>query len=139
MDAFENKEAAWEVLKWLTSGEPALTLATTYGAMPARLSLRSDWEATWLEAFPQLNLDVVYTALEYLDAPNHEGYMPNYARSWDALEQYWNNLRSNADMDVIAELDAVNAEVQALFDADLAGEATEFVPTEAPAEEEAAE
>ncbi|NLX08199.1 MAG: extracellular solute-binding protein [Chloroflexi bacterium] len=135
MDAFKDREAAWEVLKWLASGEPALTLATTYGAMPARLSLRSDWEETWLEAFPQLNLDVVYSALEYLDAPNHEGYMPNYARAWDALEQYWNNLRSNADMDVLADLDAVNAEVQALFDADLAGEATEFVPTEEKAAE----
>jgi len=138
MDACPYKDEAWEVLKWMTSGEPALTLATVYGAMPARLSLRGDWEATWLEAFPQLNLDVVYSALEYLDAPNHEGYMPNYARAWDALEQYWNNLRSQPDMDVLAELDAVNAEVQALFDADLAGEATEYVP-DAAADEEAAE
>ncbi|WP_162909636.1 extracellular solute-binding protein [Aggregatilinea lenta] len=129
MDSFENKDAAWEVLKWLTSGEPALQLATTYGAMPARLSLRSDWEATWLEAFPQLNLDVVYGALEYLDAPNHEGYMPNYARAWDALEQYWNNLRSQPDFDAIGELDAVNAQVQELFDEALSGEATDYVPT----------
>ena len=120
MDAYENKDAAWEVLKWLTSGETALELATAYGPMPARLSLRGDWEATWLEAFPALNLDVVYSALEYLDAPNHEGYMPNYARSWDALEVYWNALRSNPDIDVLAELDALNAEVQALFDEDLA-------------------
>lgn len=120
MDAYPNKDAAWEVLKWMTMGETALELSEIYGAMPARLSLRGDWEATWLEAFPQLNIDVIYDAVEYLDAPNHEGYMPNYARAWDALEVYWNALRSTPDMDVIAELDAVNAEVQALFDEGLA-------------------
>jgi multiple sugar transport system substrate-binding protein len=116
MDAFENKDAAWEVLKWLTSPEVSLELCQVYGCMPARLSVRGDWEAFWLEAFPNLNLDVVYGALEYLDAPNHEGYMPNYARAWDALEVYWNSLRSDPEMDVNAALDALNAEVQTIFD-----------------------
>lgn len=116
MEGFENKDAAWEVLKWLTAPEQALRLCQVYGCMPARLSIRSDWEAYWLERFPFLNLDVVYGAVEYLDAPNHEGYMPNYARAWDALEAYWAEVRSNADLDVDAGLDAVNAEVQAIFD-----------------------
>jgi multiple sugar transport system substrate-binding protein len=116
MESYENKEAAWEVLKWLTAPEQALRLCQVYGCMPARLSIRSDWEAFWLEAFPFLNLDVVYGAVEYLDAPNHEGYMPNFARAWDALEAYWAEVRSNPDLDVDAGLDAVNAEVQAIFD-----------------------
>jgi multiple sugar transport system substrate-binding protein len=84
--------------------------------MPARLSVRSDWEATWLNAFPQLNLDVVYGAVEYLDAPNHEGFMPNYARAWDALEVYWNALRADPEMDAVAELENLNVEVQGIFD-----------------------
>ncbi|MBN1679082.1 MAG: extracellular solute-binding protein [Anaerolineae bacterium] len=120
MDGFENQDAAWQVLKWLTSQDVSLELCKTYGCMPARLSVRGDWEAEWLEIFPELDLDVVYGALEYLDAPNHEGYMPNYARAWDALELFWNNLRTDPDMDVEASLNEVNAEVQALFDEALA-------------------
>ncbi|NDJ75201.1 MAG: extracellular solute-binding protein [Chloroflexi bacterium] len=113
---YDNPDAAWEVLKWLTSQDIALELCQVYGCLPARLSARADWEAFWLEAFPQLDLNVVYEALEYLDAPNHEGYMPNFAQAWDALELYWGSLRSDPDFDVEGELDAVNAEVQALFD-----------------------
>lgn len=116
MKDFADQEAAWQVLKWLTAPEQALALCQVYGCMPARLSVRGDWEATWLDAFPQLNIDVVYGALEYLDAPNHEGYMPNYARAWDALETYWNALRADAEMDPIAALDELNTQVQAIFD-----------------------
>jgi multiple sugar transport system substrate-binding protein len=116
LDDYENKDAAWEVLKWLTSQETALPLCEVYGCLPARLSVRGDWEATWLEAFPYLDLNVVYGALEYLDAPNHEGYMPSFASAWDALEVYWGSLRSDPELDVDAGLDAVNAEVQAIFD-----------------------
>ncbi|HEX3054148.1 MAG TPA: extracellular solute-binding protein [Aggregatilineaceae bacterium] len=116
LDAFENKDAAWQVLKWLSAPEQALELCKVYGCLPARLSIRGEWEATWLEAFPQLNLDVVYGALEYLDAPNHEGYMPNYARAWDALELFWNTLRSDETVDCQAGLEALNTEVQAIFD-----------------------
>lgn len=116
MADYPNQEEAWQVLKWLTAPEQALALCQVYGCMPARLSVRGDWEATWLDAFPQLNLDVVYGAVEYLDAPNHEGFMPNYARAWDALEVYWNALRADPEMDVLAGLDALNAEVQTIFD-----------------------
>ncbi len=122
MDGFENKDAAWEVLKWLTAPEQALALCQVYGCMPARLSVRSEWESYWLEAFPFLNLDVVYGALEYLDAPNHEGFMPNYARAWDALEAFWQVVRSDPAVDTDAGLDALNAEVQGIFDEAAAAE-----------------
>jgi multiple sugar transport system substrate-binding protein len=116
MKDYPNQEEAWQVLKWLAAPEQALALCQVYGCMPARLSVRSDWEATWLNAFPQLNLDVVYGAVEYLDAPNHEGFMPNYARAWDALEVYWNALRADPEMDAVAELENLNVEVQGIFD-----------------------
>lgn len=122
LDGYENKDAAWEVLKWLTSPEISLALNEVYGAMPARLSIREAWEETWLEAFPFLNIDVVYEAMLYVDAPNHEGYMPNFARAWDALENYWGIVRQDPELDVEASLGELNAEIQVIFDEGLAEE-----------------
>jgi multiple sugar transport system substrate-binding protein len=122
MADYPNREEAWQVLKWLTSPEVSLVLNQVYGAMPARLSVRSEWEAAMLDLFPELDFDVIYGALDYLDAPNHEGYMPNYARAWDTLDNFWAAIRSDPELDCQSGLDALNAEEQAIFDEKPAGE-----------------
>ncbi len=72
--------------------------------------------AAWREALPLLHLNMVYGALAYLDAPNHER---DFASGWDVwplLDEYWRALRSDPDFDVYGALDEVSAEVQAIFD-----------------------
>jgi multiple sugar transport system substrate-binding protein len=115
MAGYSHREEAWQVLKWLTSPEVSLVLNQVYGAMPARLSIRSEWEAAMLDLFPQLDFDVIYSALNYLDAPNHEGYMPNYAKAWDTLERFWGDLRADPGLDCQSALDNLNSEVQIIF------------------------
>ena len=67
----ENKEAAWEVLKWLTSADQIIDVCLIYGCLPARKSVTADFTAALAERFPGLDYDVIFESIDYLD--NHCG------------------------------------------------------------------
>ncbi|MEO8612218.1 MAG: extracellular solute-binding protein [Chloroflexota bacterium] len=120
----KNPDAAFEVLTYLL-GEKANELATIYGGMPARLSLQADFypsfqknlESQYPDADFNVNWPVAVQALSYPDNPNHEEGMPSFLESTDAYTAYAQIVDNNADADVNAELDKLQVDLQAIFDA----------------------
>ena len=127
MKGSENPQAAFEVLSYLL-GDRASDLTSLYGGMPARLSLQSDFiertVAAQSEAYPDvdwanLNWDVVLAGLQYPDNPNHEEGMPSFLEASARYGEYGQLVDNNADEDVDAALDALQGDLQAVFDADM--------------------
>lgn len=120
----ENPDEAFTVLSYLV-GEQSERLATVYGGMPARLSLQGDffdrYSQTLAEAYPETNFDVNWDvavqSLAYPDNPNHEEGMPSFLESSDRYAAFLQVVDNNADADVDAELDVLQADLQAIFDA----------------------
>lgn len=120
----QHPEEAFAVLSYLL-GEKAEELSTIYGGMPARLSLQDGfydrYVATLSEQYPNtnfdINWDVAVQALAYPDNPNHEEGMPSFLESSARYTEYGQVVDNNADADVNAELDSLQTDLQAIFDA----------------------
>ncbi len=123
MQSSQHPAEAFEVLSYLL-GDAAEELATTYGGMPARLSLQTNfydnYAKTLSEQYPNTNFDVNWPvaleALSYPDNPNHEEGMPSFLESSDRYTSYTQVVDNNADADVNAELDKLQADLQVIFD-----------------------
>ncbi len=114
----KNKDEAWEVLKWLLEPENNLELCKIYGCMPARKSTETDYKAYLAETYPSVNLDVIFNAATYLDVPNHESWVPDFATINEALTNAQQQiLTADQDHDAKSVLDAANVEVQKILDA----------------------
>jgi len=114
----KNPEAAFTVLSYLL-GDAALDLLTAYGAYPARPDLQEAAIAQKAEQYPSVqNWSVVPLSIEFAPAPHHESYYNNYARGQQRLTDFIVLLRSDGggDVDVNAELDKLQADLQALVD-----------------------
>jgi len=116
----KNPEAAFKVLNYLLSPEIAPKLLTVYGGMPARLSLQDNYFTTYEETnFPGQDIDwqVVIDSMAYADNPNHESWMPSFQETTDKYNEYWNKWANTPDLDLDAEIAALTADLQAIFDA----------------------
>lgn len=120
----KHQQEAFTVLSYIL-GEKAEELATIYGGMPARLSLQGNFYANYAktlsEQYPDTNFDinwpVAIQSLSYPDNPNHEEGMPSFLEASDRYTQYAQVVDNNADADVNAELDKLQTDLQAIFDA----------------------
>jgi multiple sugar transport system substrate-binding protein len=112
----ENKEAAWEVLKWLTSPEHIVDVCLIYGCLPARLSVQDEFLAALQDRYPGLDYDVIFEAIDYLDNPNHESWVPEWGRVQDAIENSFGAVYVAPIEDPQAHLDQANEEVQKILD-----------------------
>jgi multiple sugar transport system substrate-binding protein len=110
-----NQEAAWEVLKWLTAPEQIVDVCLIYGCIPARQSVQEEFSAALEARYPGLDYNVIFESIDYLDAPNHESYVPEWGRINDIMN---NNLGAvyQEPLDAQAVLDQTNAEIQAVLD-----------------------
>ena len=123
MQSSQHPDAAFEVLTYLL-GDAAEQLATVYGGMPARLSLQTNfydnYTKTLSEQYPDTNFNVNWSvaqqALSYPDNPNHEEGMPSFLELSDRYTSYTQVVDNNADADVNAELDKLQADLQVIFD-----------------------
>ncbi|MCS6827929.1 MAG: extracellular solute-binding protein [Caldilinea sp.] len=111
----QNQEAAWEVLKWLTAPEQIVDVCLIYGCIPARRSVEAEFERRLAERYPNVDLDVVFTAIDYLDNPNHESYVPEWGRINDVLNNNFSAVYLGP-IDAQAVLDQTNREVQQILD-----------------------
>lgn len=125
MKSTKNPEAAFEVLTYLV-GERVEDLNTLYGGLPARLSLQENYldtlKAKLANDYPSvdwenLNWDVAVAGMSYPDNPNHEDGMPSFLESSARYIQYAQLVDNNADVDIDAELDLLQADLQAIYDA----------------------
>jgi ABC-type glycerol-3-phosphate transport system substrate-binding protein len=129
LEKSQKKDAAWEVLKWLNSAETSAKLCLIYGCIPARTAARDEWEKSITAKFPQLSTDVILGAPQYQEPPgaNNESAMPNYAQAFDTLQAFYNSIQADADVDVKAQLEAVNKQIQDIYEG-------KIKPTEAATE-----
>jgi len=125
MNSTQNPDEAFTVLSYLL-GEKANELTTLYGGMPARLSLQPDYfdnlVGVQAEIYPDvdwasLNWDVVVAGLQFPDNPNHEEAMPSFQETSARYAQYAQTVDNDPAADVNAELDLLQTDLQAIFDA----------------------
>ena len=115
----KNPEAAFTVLQYLL-GPAALELLTTYGAYPARPDLQAESIKAKAEKFPGVtNWDIVPASLEYATVPHHESYYPNFSKGEQRFNDYKTLLTGDTgkDMDVNAELDKLQSDINAIIEA----------------------
>lgn len=118
MKTTENPEAAFTVLQYLL-GDAALELLQAYGAFPARPDLQDQFITALSERYPSVeNWSVVPASLNYAAVPNHEYDYPNYAVGKQRFADFRTLLfgDTGADIDLTAELDRLQADLQAIVD-----------------------
>ena len=116
----KNKDAAWEFIKWMTDAERIIDVCEIYGCVPARRSVQAEYAQLLEERYPGLDYDVLFTAIDYLDNPNHESWVPKWGRVNDTLNTAWENILVEP-VDAQSVLDDANDEVQAILDEYWAG------------------
>jgi multiple sugar transport system substrate-binding protein len=107
---------AFAVLSALAqSGE----LATIYGAMPADPSQTQPFKDAIEAAYPKADLDwsVPEQMLENPDIPNHQAWVPDYAKSKAAWQAFGKGYRTAQSADIDADLDTLKTTLQGIFDA----------------------
>jgi multiple sugar transport system substrate-binding protein len=112
----EHQQEAWEVMKWLTAPEQIVDVCVIYGCIPARASVADEFQAVLQERFPDLNLDVVFEAINYLDSPNHESWIPEWGRANEELNLAQGLIYTGENTDAQAVLDDANATLQSILD-----------------------
>ena len=112
----KHPDAAFTALATLAgSGE----LLAAYGAFPADPALQQTFFDTVNKQYPnvKLNWDVPKAMLAYPDVPNHQAWVPDYAKSKAAWQKFQNNYRTTAGVDIDAQLTALQQTLQGIFDA----------------------
>ncbi|WP_081913604.1 extracellular solute-binding protein [Glycomyces sp. NRRL B-16210] len=114
----DHPDEAFEVLTYLID-EAAEELTTTYGGMPARISLQDGYfdrvSAANFEG-QDINWDTAVEGMSYVDNPSHEGAMPNFLESEAVIAEYATRFTQEGGLDIAAELEALQADLQAVFD-----------------------
>ncbi|MBL8134272.1 MAG: extracellular solute-binding protein [Anaerolineae bacterium] len=109
---------AFAVVSYL-QGEAAASLLSVYGAFPALPELQEPYLAERAVTFPSVtNWGLINESLAYAAAPHHESDNPNYARTQQRFADFATLLLGDtgADIDLEAELDALQADLQAIID-----------------------
>jgi multiple sugar transport system substrate-binding protein len=115
MSGSEHPEEAVRVVYEIAN---SAKLTNVWGALPAVQSLQPAFFTTLDEQFPQgVNWDTFLAGLDYVDVPNHESNMPNFAQADDRVKAFQSAVDGTADLDVDAAVDELVADLQAIFDA----------------------
>ncbi len=117
----KNKDAAWEVMKWLVAPEQIIDVCKVYGCLPARQSSQAAYLEYMKERFPGIDYDVIFTAIDYLDDPSHESWVPEWGRVNDTLANTQSILYTDPAADVNAIMNTANEDVQKILDEYWAG------------------
>ena len=93
-------------------------LLTLYGAMPADPSKQQAFFDSVNKNFPGQTLDwtIPQAMLNYPDIPNHQSWVPNYAKAKPAWQAFQNNYRTKSGVDIDAELDKLKTTLQGIYD-----------------------
>jgi len=113
---FANLDAAWEVATWMMLPEQMLRLDLTWGALPPRASLQQTYKDGMKAKYPDLDLQVFFDSLEYIDVPNHESFIPRYGEIWDAVSTGQQKVMTGNEKDAKVVLDEVQKICQGYLD-----------------------
>lgn len=116
MENSQNPEAAFKVYTYML-GEGSEDLYAIYGGLPARTSQQDAFFAALDEKFSpnQVNWQVFLDSIPYMDIPNHEAYVPNYAKVVETFQALGSDLRINNDMDLEARFEVFVQELNRLY------------------------
>ena len=119
-----HKEEAWVVMKWITSPENIIDVCLIYGCLPARQSVSDAYLLQFIDRYGEdHDYDVIFTAIDYLDAPHHESWMPNNDRVWETMyAEIHERVYTEPVADTDALLEEVNGKIQGLIDDYWAGQ-----------------
>jgi multiple sugar transport system substrate-binding protein len=109
-------DAAFKALTTLVASSELLTL---YGGMPANPAQREAFFKTTEANFPGVTLDwtVPEAMLAFPDIPNHQAFVPNYAKAKTAWQAFQNKYRTTeGGVDIDAELATLKTTLQGIFD-----------------------
>jgi len=111
----KHPELAFKTMAQLLASADLLTI---YGAFPADKSQQAAFFKSVDAVYPTQKLDwTVPTAmLAHPDIPNHQAYVPNYAKSKAAWQAFQNKYRTAAGVDIDAELATLKTTLQGIFD-----------------------
>ena len=112
----KHPELAFKALAALVASPELLV---DYGAFAAEPSKQQSFIDAITAQFKGIKLDwsVPQAMLAYPDIPNHQGYLPNYAKANAALQAFWTKYRTTAGLDIDAELATLKTTLQGIFDA----------------------
>jgi multiple sugar transport system substrate-binding protein len=115
-----HPDEAFTVLSYLLD-EAVPTLSPTYGAFPARPAYQQAWiDSKDAQYDWGINWQVPVESLAYNNpvSQHHESYSPNWQKGNDRTGAFYTLLTGDtgADMDVNAELDKLEADLQAIAD-----------------------
>ena len=114
----EHPVEAFKVLDYLVAGEAMPKLLQVYGAAPSDEAFLQPFLNALDERFPWgVNWDVVLESANYPDNPSHEGWMPNYSEAVVAIRNWSLNIWATPGLDLDAEITALLATLQPIFDA----------------------
>jgi multiple sugar transport system substrate-binding protein len=107
-----------EAFKAMTALVASGELLTLYGGMPANPAQRDAFFKTTDANFPGVKLDwsIPQAMLDYPDVPNHQSWVPNYAKAKTAWQAFQNKYRTTAGLDIDAELATLKTTLQGIFD-----------------------
>lgn len=116
LEASNNPEEAFEFLTYLL-GEASGQLLQTYGGLPGRAEDQEAFFAGLDERWTQgVDWQVAIDGIQYADNPSFEGFLPNYQEAFAAIQGKLTELRSTPDLDIEAEIEDFEAELQGIFD-----------------------
>jgi len=107
-----------EAFKAMTALVASPELLTLYGAMPANPAQQAAFFKAVDANFPGVKLDwtIPQAMLAFPDVPNHQSWVPNYAKSKDAWKAFQNKYRTTSGLDIDAELNTLKTTLQGIFD-----------------------
>ena len=112
----KNATEAWEVAKWLAQPDILVRLTQNWGGLPARRSIASSWKSEMETQYPHQDFQVFFDAIEYLDAPNHEAWVPEYNKMNDAIGVAIDLITTGENSNVQEVMDNLNDELQGYLD-----------------------
>src|SRR4051812_27049004 len=93
-------------------------LLVDYGAFAADPSKQQSFVDAINTQFKGITLDwgVPRAMLAYPDIPNHQAFLPNYAKAKSALQAFWNKYRTTSGLDIDNELGSLKTTLQGVYD-----------------------
>jgi multiple sugar transport system substrate-binding protein len=110
----KNPDEAFTALTTLLNSG---ALLANYGAFPADKTKQQAFFDTINKQYPGVTIDwsVPQAMLSYPDIPNHQSFVPNYAKAKAALQALGNGYRTK-ELDIPAELTKLQTTLQGIFD-----------------------
>jgi multiple sugar transport system substrate-binding protein len=107
-----------EAFKAMTALVGSADLLAIYGGFPANPAQQEGFFKAINAGFPGVTLDwsVPQAMLAYPDIPNHQSYVPNYAKAKAAWQAFQNSYRTAAGVDIDGGLATLKTTLQGIFD-----------------------